>query len=713
MGFFFKRLNHIVWILAIFGHSLFAQINTDQVMSIGKNALYFDDYVLSIQYFNKVISAKPYLSEPYFVRAYAKYNLEDWQGALTDCDKVLTINPYMVDAYNLRGIINLKLNENEKALVDFSAGLKIDTKNINLLINSGNSYMSLKKYDLAIVEYSKAIESDPKLVSIYYNRAIAKINQSDTIGAMTDFTTVIEKNPYISDGFTGRGLLYYQKGEFSKAIEDYNTAIKLNPDDAGLYLNRSVYRYQLDDFKGCLSDLDKVLEIDPKNVTAYSNRGILKAQVGDYNRAVEDYSRVLALKPSDYLTLLNRAMVYNKLGQYKLALNDLNILAERYPKFAPIYQTRSYTRSMLNDKAGADIDYLTAYKLEKDQEKLAQKQDAINDKLVSNSASSETKNIKKETRSDFDSDIKNFNKIAVLNDFETKNTEDTKPLESIRGKIQNKDIFVELEPSFCVTFYTADTLLNRPKYYDLDVVNFNRKRWYKQPLVISNSQLDYESQESLSIFKSINDINQNLEEDSTQFDKQFSRAVLLSMIVNYTRSLEDYNQLIKTMPKNKLVYLNRAWLRYKMVEAIRTLDNNPLPDNLTIKSRISAPKDDVKNSLNIKGSETIIDYDLVQRDLEKAIELDPRFSFAYYNLGVLKLQRRDITGATTNFDKAIELNPDLGEAYFNRGLIRLYQKQEKEGTIDLSKAGELGVFKAYNVIKRYGYTGEDKDNEGK
>ena len=43
-------------ILQIFTISLFAQINTDRVLAIGRNALYFEDYVLSIQYFNQVIN---------------------------------------------------------------------------------------------------------------------------------------------------------------------------------------------------------------------------------------------------------------------------------------------------------------------------------------------------------------------------------------------------------------------------------------------------------------------------------------------------------------------------------------------------------------------------------------------------------------------------------------------------------------------------------
>ena len=51
---------------------LYAQINTERVMTIARNALYFEDYVLSIQYFNQVINAKPYLYEPYFFRALPK-----------------------------------------------------------------------------------------------------------------------------------------------------------------------------------------------------------------------------------------------------------------------------------------------------------------------------------------------------------------------------------------------------------------------------------------------------------------------------------------------------------------------------------------------------------------------------------------------------------------------------------------------------------------
>lgn len=58
-------------------------------MAIGRNALYFEDYVLSIQYFNQVINAKPYLSDPYFYRGLAKINLDDFQGRRVIVRKLL------------------------------------------------------------------------------------------------------------------------------------------------------------------------------------------------------------------------------------------------------------------------------------------------------------------------------------------------------------------------------------------------------------------------------------------------------------------------------------------------------------------------------------------------------------------------------------------------------------------------------------------------
>ena len=73
--------SNIIFLLLSFSSFLsVAQINTDRVMNIGRNALYFEDYILSMQYFNQVIKVKPYMAEPYFYRGVAKLSLDDFKS---------------------------------------------------------------------------------------------------------------------------------------------------------------------------------------------------------------------------------------------------------------------------------------------------------------------------------------------------------------------------------------------------------------------------------------------------------------------------------------------------------------------------------------------------------------------------------------------------------------------------------------------------------
>jgi len=69
--------------------------------------------------------------------------------------------------------------------------------------------------------------------------------------------------------------------------------------------------------------------------------------------------------------------------------------------------------------------------------------------------------------------VKNFsisinNKIAVLDDFGSDETEEEVP-ETIRGKVQNRNIIIDMEPVFGLSFYSADSLTVHTKYFEPDV----------------------------------------------------------------------------------------------------------------------------------------------------------------------------------------------------------------------------------------------------
>jgi tetratricopeptide (TPR) repeat protein len=125
------KLKNTIFLLIFSTFSLVAQVNTQRLLDIGRNAMYFEDYVVAIQNFNQVINAKPYLTEPYLYRAFAKLNLEDYYGAISDCNAALEINPFLPKVYFCRGYAYRLLGDIGKSTLDFKKSLEFDPNNIN------------------------------------------------------------------------------------------------------------------------------------------------------------------------------------------------------------------------------------------------------------------------------------------------------------------------------------------------------------------------------------------------------------------------------------------------------------------------------------------------------------------------------------------------------------------------------------------------------
>ncbi len=682
-----------------------AQIDTDRMTIIGRNALYFEDYILAIQYFNQIIRVKPYLAEPYYYRALGKYYLEDYRGAQNDCNLAIERNPYFVDAYNLRGILNQKMEDPRSAIRDFSRGLEIDPRNINLTINLGIGYIQTEDYEKAIEVYTHALDLSPNLISAWLNRGLARLSMKDTAQALSDFTKAIALNPYIPDGFVNRAMIYYHRDEFDLALQDMEKALKLKPDDPSLYMNRGILRYQLDDLQGTLEDFDKVIELEPRNAMAYNNRGILRAEIGDLNRAIDDFSRVLALRGDDMLTLYYRGMLYKETGEYQKALSDFNFVANEYPDFGPVYYNRAEIKQLLGRQEDAQLDYNTAMKLEMTRRENIGKADRDQQLARNDSDKDNDKGKKKEgrkaTREESDRNINNYNKIAVLDDFGNEQAEMISG-SSLRGKIQNRNIIIDLEPQFGLSFFAGDTLVHRVRYYNREVERFNRFKMFARPLEITNQMLEPDRETSALIFKSIEQTDARLKNigNASPDDLYLERGLLYLAVLNLNNAIENYNRIIARDSTNYLAWFSRAYARYKMVEIVKDFQSQTPPeaDELNL-SGVQPPGSAIARQ---EQEQKILDYEVILSDLNQVTLLKPDFAFAWFNMGYIKSLLRDFEVAKEDFSRAIQANPDFGEAYFNRGLIRLFLEETTAGTLDLSKAGELGIYEAYSVIKRYG-----------
>jgi len=667
----------------------FSQVDTDRVMIIGKNALYFEDYVLAIQYFNQVISAKPYLAEPYYFRAVSKFMLDDFKGAEEDASECLTRNPYYTAAYQLRGAARQNQEKYDLAATDYQRSLEFFPEDRLTLVNMGIVNVEMEQYDIAEKFFDVLLRRFPDYTPGYLSRANMYLVMEDTTNAMTDLNKAIEIDPYTSHAFSARGLLYFQQQEYNMALADLDEAIRLDPYIEGNFINRGLIKYYLNDLRGAMADYDRVVEMDENNVIARFNRGLLRAQVADNNRAIRDFDKVIELQPDNNIAYLNRAILNSEIGNSAGAIEDLDLVLESHPDFFSGYYMRSQLKRQLNDLQGAERDYNIARNLEARAHTLA-----TTDSQISTTEGEPSE--RKETREQSDQDIDKFNLLVTAGN---EKTEDSKYQRQSRGRVQNIKAPIELEPKFVLTYYERDFDVRRPVYYSEIMERANSALSLSWILKVTNNESPLNEMQIQSHFRSIRNYSGMIEDDLDNISLYYGRGMDFMHVQDYESALKDMDRVIELNPNLLLGHFARAIIRTKQLEYDYQLsgeseftDNRKtgitLPDNISGTTKLP--------EISIKS----IHYEEILREYEKIIKIDPTFIYAYYNRAEIFSIEKDFRAAISDYNKAIELEPQFAEAYFNRGIAKLSIGETSAGLDDLRKAGELGIVQSYSIIKR-------------
>lgn len=674
-----------------------AQINTDRVLAIGRNALYFEDYVLSIQYFNQVIKAKPWIAEPYFYRAVAKINLDDYKGAEEDCTLCLQRNPFLVQAYYARGIARQSQEKYAEAITDYNKGLEFKPEDRQMLVNKAVANIQRKDYDDAEKTFEELMKAHPKYSMNYLTRGAMYSEKGDTVKALADYNKAIEMDPYYAPAYGNRAILLYQTNDLKGALADLNEAIRLSTREGGYYINRGLVRYQMNDLRGAMADYDQVISMDKDNLIARFNRGLLRYQVGDNNRAIEDFDVVIQLEPDNYMAYYNRALLNFETGNYRGAVHDFDVVLGQYPNFIPGYYSRSEAKRKLNDQVGADRDYWAAINMENDAKKDKTSGQGGNS-TASNDASDEN------TREKSDKNINKFNRLVVYDKEEERKN---KYQSDVRGRVQDRNVRVDIEPQFVLTYYEKIDPVKKLVYYDKMIEEFNARMVLSRKLRITNEEAALTEDQIAVHFASINDFSSKIEAQPNNADAWFGRAVDYMLVQDFSEAIKDFNKVVEIDPTYTMAYFNRAVVRYKQLvyEMSQSTGTDDLAAsmgsmNFKMGQTPSLKTHSDPTTASVKENRRAYEHEMITRDYDMVIRLNPGFVYAYFNRGNLRCVQRDFRAAIQDYNEAIKRDPDFAEAYFNRGLARLSLGDANQGIADLSKAGELGIINAYSIIKR-------------
>ncbi|MCH5219743.1 MAG: tetratricopeptide repeat protein [Muribaculaceae bacterium] len=651
--------------------TMIGQISADRVMNIGRNALYFEDYVVAIQYFNQAISTKPYLAKPYFYRAIAKLNLEDYRGAEEDATRAIELNEFITDAWEVRGVARQNMGDNSGAITDYEHALALVPRNRQLMFNLAVACSEDNRIEQADSLFSEVIKHYPGFENAYLGRARMRLEQADTLHALEDIDTALVRNPKSFNGHVMRAelLMHRSKPLFRSALESMDKAIRLEPKIAGLYINRAYIRYNLDDWDGAMEDYDYALSLEPYNKTALFNRGMLSAQANANDRAFDDFSAVIALNPSDHLAHYNRAMVRARKNDYSGAIEDINAVIAVYPGFPAAYLIRSDFERALGNMNKAKADYDKGMQLTAALRPVDGKVD-IDDHTPLDSIGI--------TERDFEQLLTIHDNTDLRQEYN--NT-------AIRGRIQDRNLDIQPEPMIELAYYTSPDEVSENTFYikELDDLNKTRQLRFVVFATINPPRLVDENAVRQH-FNSIEYYNSYLSSHSPRAVDYLGRAMDFITLRDYASAIRDIDRAIALNADYAPSYLLRAQARWRLNKAEKSADS----DVSDSKTRDALTRQTLERQT----------FDEILSDLQKAIDLSPTSPLPYYNKAVALIEYGDMEGALEYLNKAIQLAPDFGQAYYNRGYVLLSNGKRGEGIEDLSKAGQLGIVQAYNLIKR-------------
>ncbi len=633
-----------------------AQVNAEQVLNIGRNVLSMEDYMLAIQYFNQAIKAKPYMADPYFYRALAKLNLDDYKGAEADCTAALERNKFKTEAYKLRGFARQQMGLDSLAITDYDTGLLSNPYDRYFLYYKGVAETQAGRYPQADSTFNRLLKSHPKFDEGVAARGRLNLLRGDTVAALADADRAIALNRTLLNPWLMKAQIHADRREWQDALKEMDEAILIRPEQPEFYLNRAYMRYNDDNFFGAMADYNYALQIEPEYIPALFNRALLRLEVKDLERSADDFTEVLRLQPRNFHALYNRGLVRLELGQYRKALEDFKAIATQYPRFYPVYYAMAECNRLAGDlrSAASNIhkadNMVSAYVKDPNRNPLDRPAIASGQNRQNmNQDADETEN---ETEV-----MEQFNRLVTV---EPSDEPELAFNERIKGRVQDRNIAVEPEALFTLGLGAPRRSLQTGADTFRELAEFNSAGYIGEPVTLSNGWGALTDNEFAELSEIASDSKRQRPAD------YFMRAIAMTMLKDYRGAIQAFGKAIEGSPGFTLAYLGKATAETYLGIAENSLD------------------------LQLQAL----------RDLDKVIEANPRNPYAWYNKAAIHYSQRDYAEATRALDKAIEIDPHLGAAWFNRGLCRLQAGLKREAFADLSKAGELGVLPSYNLLKR-------------
>ena len=504
------------------------------------------------------------------------------------------------------------------------------------------NYVIPSNYLKALISKSETVkplveEKQSVFAETYFYRGNEKYLMRNYEDAITAYNEAIRLQPDFANAYVNRGLAKEKLGQHEAAITDYSSAIKIDSELAGAYNNRGSAQRRLGQHFLALEDLSTAIQLDPRYVKAYVNRGNAKNSLGHPNEALEDFNTALDLDPDSAEAYNNRGVAKAALMQLPDAIKDFDTAIELNPELANAYYSRGIAKYIIGRQIReAKSDLLIALKLAKRYDDANLKSNA---ELALVLLAESTYRVQEKTK---------YNSIRLFITY------------------SHKDIKAKEQLITYLAVMKREGLINI---------------WHDNEILPGDTWRD--------------SISKNLAESD----------ILLYLVSNNSLASENCNrELAEALNANvkviPIILEHCDWLDHQLSD-LQVLPDKGKPINAWenesegwqstvtgIRKVIHQMQTQAASSSDISQEEVLLELEYERGNFllllgkveaaikaySDAIEMDPRYSAAYTNRGVLYGYKGEYELAIKDFNMAIKLNSNNFVAYNNRG--NAYDKME-------------------------------------
>ena len=450
--------------------------------------------------------------------------------------------------------------------------------------------------------------------------------------AVVAYDKAIQLQPDFAYAHVNRGLAKEKLGQHESAIIDYSSAIKINPTLAEAYNNRGSARRKLEQHFSALEDLNAAIQLDPCYVKAYVNRGNAKNSLGHPNAALEDFDSALHLNPDSAEAYNNRGIAKASLMRLLEAIKDFNTAIQLNPELANAYYSRGIAKFVIGRQIWeAKSDLQTALKLAK---KNGDANLKSNVELALSHFAKNTYRVGERARGN---SIKLFITYA------------------------HKDIKAKDKLITYLTTMKRDGLINI--WHDNEILAGDR---WRDPISRNLAEADIllylVSADSLAFENCNKELAEALNTDIRVVPIILENCDWLNHQLRDFHVLPDEGKPIEVWENEKEGWQSTIVGIRKVIHQIQT--------QATSSSGIS--QEEVLAELEFESGNVLMVLGQIEAAIKAysdTIELNPRYSVAYTNRGIVYVSKGEYDLAIKDFNTAIELNPNDFFAYNNRGNV--------------------------------------------